>query len=49
VAPIFNGGSAVLDYRIFTDNASGLTFTILAEGLTSLSYTATALTQGLTY
>jgi hypothetical protein len=49
LAPIFNGGSAVLDYRILTDDASGLTFTILAEGLTSLSYTATALTQGLTY
>ena len=49
MAPIFNGGSAVIDYRIWTDSASGSTFTVLASGVTSLSYTIASLTQGLTY
>ena len=49
MAPIFNGGSAESDYRIWTDLATGSTFTILATGVTSLSYTITSLSQGLTY
>jgi hypothetical protein len=43
LAPAFQGGSLVIDYRLLSDNASGSTYTILAEGLTSLSYTATSL------
>jgi hypothetical protein len=48
VAPVFNGGSPVLDYAIWYDNA-GQTYIELVNGLTSASYTATGLTQGLTY
>jgi hypothetical protein len=48
-APIFDGGSALIDYRIFFDDATGVTFTELASGLTGNSYTANSLTQGLTY
>jgi len=49
LAPIFNGGSAVINYRIWTDSATGSVFTILASDVASLSYTATSLTQGFTY
>jgi len=48
-APVFNGGSPLIDYSIWFDNASGSTFTQLVSGLTSLSYTASSLTPGLTY
>lgn len=49
-APANARGSAVIDYRVWGDNASsGSTFTELASGLTSASYTATSLTQGTTY
>jgi hypothetical protein len=49
-APIFDGGSALIDYRIYFDDAtSGVTFTELVSGLTGTSYTANSLTQGLTY
>jgi hypothetical protein len=49
-APVFDGGSALIDYRIFFDDATnGVTFTELASGLTGTSYTANLLTQGLTY
>jgi hypothetical protein len=47
--PVFDGGSALIDYRIFFDDATGFTFTELVSGLTGTSYTATSLTQGLTY
>lgn len=47
-APEFNGGSPIIDYRIWFDNATGSVFEVLAEGL-SLSYTALALTKGETY
>jgi len=33
----------VIDYRISTDFAQGSSFTVLASGITSLSYTATSL------
>jgi hypothetical protein len=48
-APVFDGGSALIDYRIWFDDATGATFTELASGLTDVSYTADSLTQGLTY
>jgi hypothetical protein len=48
-APVFDGGSALIDYRLWFDDATGVTFTELASGLTDTSYTANSLTQGLTY
>jgi hypothetical protein len=44
LAPVFNGGATVLDYRIWTDSATGSTFTVLVENVVELSYTATTLT-----
>jgi len=50
VAPAFNGGSSVLDYAVWYDDATnGVTFTEFASGLTDLSYTAAGLVQGSTY
>jgi hypothetical protein len=49
VAPVFDGGSPVLDYRVWYDNASGGDFIELTTGVTDTSYTATGLTQGSTY
>ena len=49
-APVFDGGSPVIDYRVWYDNASaGASFVELVSGLQSTSYTATGLTQGQTY
>lgn len=42
--PTFDGGSVLIDYRIWYDNASGTTFTELVSGLTVSEYTATGLT-----
>ncbi len=39
----------MIDYRIWTDSATGSTFTVLTSGVTSSSFTITSLTQGLTY
>lgn len=47
--PTFDGGSAVIDYRLWSDNASGSTFTEVQSGITDTSFTVTGLTQGLTY
>ena len=45
VAPAFDGGSPIVDYRLWTDNASGNTFSILEESLVGVNtYTATSLT-----
>jgi hypothetical protein len=41
--PVFNGGSAVIDYRIWYDNA-GDVFEILVDGLQDTTYTALDLT-----
>ena len=49
VAPVFDGGSELLDFRLYTDNASGSVFTVLEETLTATEYTVTGLTQGTTY
>jgi len=46
--PLFNGGSPIIDYRLWYDNATGATFTIIANNL-QLSYTALNLVQGKTY
>ena len=45
-APTFNGGSEILDYSVWDDNAKGITFTKRINGLTQLSFIATSLTQG---
>jgi cellulose 1,4-beta-cellobiosidase len=48
-APSFDGGSEVLDYRIWSDYASGDTYTEVVTGLQATSYVVTGLTQGQTY
>ena len=48
-APQFNGGSAVIDYQISSDLASGNNFVVIASGVTSFNYNATSLTEGSTY
>jgi hypothetical protein len=49
IAPVFDGGSPIYDYRLWHDNASGDgNFVILAEGL-DLSYTSLNLLQGHVY
>ena len=48
-APAFDGGSPIINYKLWFDNASGSTFQVLADGLTTTSFTAEALTQGATY
>jgi hypothetical protein len=50
VAPTFNGGSSLIDYRIWFDDAQGgEADQLLVTGLTSVQYTATGLVQGSTY
>lgn len=45
-----NGGSIVIDYRVSYDQGSGSgSMSVLAAGLTTKSYVATALTPGVTY
>jgi hypothetical protein len=44
VAPVFDGGSVLLDYRLWTDNASGVNFEVLIDGLTDTNYIVTGLT-----
>ena len=46
--PVFNGGTPVLDYLIFSDQAL-MTWTQIASAITTTSYTATGLSAGLTY
>lgn len=49
-APVFNGGSPIIDYRLWFDDATdGSSFQILEPALTSVSYTAVSLVQGSTY
>jgi hypothetical protein len=38
-----------LDYKIWYDNANGVANEVLTEGVQTTTYTATGLTQGLTY
>ncbi len=42
------GGTPVIDYRIWQDQSTG-TYIILADHLITLTYTATTLQMGLTY
>ena len=48
-APEFDGGSPILDYRLWSDNASGSDFAVLEGSLAGFTYTATSLVQGATY
>lgn len=48
-APVFDGGSPVVDYKVWYDNASGGAFELLEENVASTTYTAMGLTQGSTY
>jgi hypothetical protein len=49
-AAVFDGGSEVIDYKIWYDNASsGVTFVVLAENILDSSYTAISLVTGSTY
>lgn len=44
LAPVFDGGSSVLDYSIWFDDASnGVTYTALVSGLQTLTFTASGL------
>jgi len=48
--PVFNGGSQVIDYAVWYDNASdGAVFTKLDEFITTTSYIVIGLVQGKTY
>jgi len=47
--PSFNGGSPILDYRIWTDNGSISQFVVLAEANVLNEYTMTGTTQGMNY
>lgn len=49
VAPSFNGGSALVDYQLWYDDASGSIDTILETSISDLTYTAIGLTQGSVY
>lgn len=48
-APSFDGGSSLLDYRIWYDNALGEDSFIVLVTVPDLTYTATGLVQGSTY
>ena len=49
--PVFNGGSPLLDYRIWYDESNGPEYVVLVENhhISFVSFIATGLTQGLTY
>lgn len=47
-APV-DGGSEILDYQLWYDNASGSTWIVQKSDLTSLNYIVTGLEQGSTY
>jgi len=49
LSPVFNGGSAIIDYAIWYDNGAGSTFTELVSGLQTESYTALSMIPGTTY
>ena len=49
VVPVFNGGSVVIDYSIFSDSAQGGAFTELANSITGSSYTVNSVIKGSTY
>ena len=48
-APVFDGGSPIIDYRIWSDNGTGDTFNVLVESTNQLENFIAQGTQGLTY
>jgi hypothetical protein len=46
---LFDGGSAILDYDLYYDNATGTLFSELEYGITELSYVVFFLNPGLIY
>ena len=46
-APVSDGGSAVIDYKLVFDDGNG--YALLANALTALTYTASGLTTGTEY
>jgi hypothetical protein len=42
IAPVFDGGSPVIDYRVWYDNAND-DWQVFDEGITDTSYTALGL------
>ena len=48
--PAFDGGSSVIDYRLWSDQGSnGATFAQIASGITRTLFIVNDLTQGVTY
>jgi hypothetical protein len=48
--PAYNGGSALIDYRLWWDNASdGNTFTVYTESLSDTNYIVSPTEQGKEY
>ena len=48
--PTFDGGSSVIDYRLWSDQGSnGATFTQIASGITRTLHIVNDLSQGVTY
>jgi hypothetical protein len=43
VAPVFDGGSPVIDYAVWFDNATGGELALLEAGIIDLSYTSVGL------
>lgn len=48
-APTFVGGAPLLDYRIWSDQGTGTTYSVIALNVATTSYTVTGLTQGTSY
>jgi hypothetical protein len=48
-APTFDGGSPVLDYRVWSDKGTIVSFYDLADGLTVLEYIMADAVQGTQY
>lgn len=50
IAPVFDGGSPVIDYRVWYDNASdGATWTVYQDSIVPTEFTVTGLSQGNVY
>lgn len=48
-APTFVGGTPLIDYRIWSDQGTGTTYSVIALNVATTSFTVTGLTQGTTY
>lgn len=49
VAPTFNGGSPIIDYRVWYDNALGGSFIVLAANIVDTDFLVTSVNKGQTY